>query len=825
MKLKTLFLAGLVAGVALVSRAYENPFIYADVPDLDIVRVDDTYYMVSTTMHYSPGCTIMKSKDLVNWSVLGYAHDQLEETDDFALKNGRDVYANGSWAANIRYDKYEKRFYLLVSSNTNMRSYLFSTDDIESGKWHRNSFEMCYDPGLLFDDTGSECKKYIIHPDFSLVKHEVFLREVTTDGKGNATVSKPRVIIPHGNIENPACGLRAEGAHGYRIGEWYYLFMIQGCGAQRQEIVWRTKDLANGPWEVKRVFAGDLVEADGQTKYIPFTGIAQGGIVDTPDGRWYSFLFQDYGSVGRMPCLAPMTWDENAWPVIGNNGESMYRFYDDPIKGQPKTFVVVNDEFDNGTKRYYPSDKYASDDVTAGRSLADIRARAEAGTLTNDWLEENEYAFNGSILKREWQWNHNPNNNLWSLTERPGYLRLKTGVVYPNIRRARNTISQRTYGPTSHAETVLETREMRDGDCAGLAAYQNQYGWVGVKKENGKTFLVMQKAMERGDANGRECARVPLTASRVHLRVDCDFRQKTDKANFFYSLDGKNWKRIGSTLQMNYDWPDFVGQRFALFAYATEKAGGAADFDFFHVGDDLLEDVPSATGSKAPRAIGLDASGSRTLKLALNKSVTPFIGAYYPNGAIVDVSEGMKVTVDDASVVAIDKGVFKGLRVGETTVHATVVAGAGREGKIDFTVRVGLLPLEAYKANVFGEGQFDLATRTITTTPWGFGGWEYEANVDLTAYEAIEVEFESLPACEVQILCFDHESYWSRPAKFVLSKDLKQRIPVSAFKKDVRPDDKSADESKFDPTAIRKIGFWTNDKGVIKLKSIKAIAK
>lgn len=262
---------------------FENPVIYADVPDPDIIRVGDTYYMVSTTMHMSPGCTLMKSHDLVNWQVMGYAHDQLEEADGFALKNGQNDYARGSWAANIRYDKYEKRFYLIVSCNTTMKSYIFTTTDIEHGPWHRNVVDLCYDPGLLFDDTGTECRKYVVHPNFSLEKHEGYLREIISDGQGNVSLGPLEQIIDYGNLENPAKGLRAEGYHGYKIGDYYYIFMIQGNGWQRQEIVWRSKSLEPGTFEGRLVFAGNIRNTDG-TDYIPSTGVAQGGIV-TGQGR------------------------------------------------------------------------------------------------------------------------------------------------------------------------------------------------------------------------------------------------------------------------------------------------------------------------------------------------------------------------------------------------------------------------------------------------------------------------------------------------------------------------------------------------------------
>ena len=86
------------------TRSYaKNPIIHADVPDVSMMRVGDTYYMSSTTMHMSPGLPIMKSKDLVNWEMLNYAYDRLGENDELNLENGRNAYGRGSWASSIRY--------------------------------------------------------------------------------------------------------------------------------------------------------------------------------------------------------------------------------------------------------------------------------------------------------------------------------------------------------------------------------------------------------------------------------------------------------------------------------------------------------------------------------------------------------------------------------------------------------------------------------------------------------------------------------------------------------------------------------------------------
>ncbi|WP_302063095.1 family 43 glycosylhydrolase, partial [uncultured Duncaniella sp.] len=117
---------------------FRNPVIWADVPDLCVIRVDSTYYMVSTTMHMSPGIPVMRSYDLVNWEIINYCYPQLETTDAFALKNGKNDYAAGSWASNIRYDKTLKRFFVITACQSTGKSYIFSTSDIVNGPWHRN---------------------------------------------------------------------------------------------------------------------------------------------------------------------------------------------------------------------------------------------------------------------------------------------------------------------------------------------------------------------------------------------------------------------------------------------------------------------------------------------------------------------------------------------------------------------------------------------------------------------------------------------------------------------------------------------------------------
>ncbi|MEI3220194.1 MAG: carbohydrate binding domain-containing protein [Lachnoclostridium sp.] len=123
-----------------------------------------------------------------------------------------------------------------------------------------------------------------------------------------------------------------------------------------------------------------------------------------------------------------------------------------------------------------------------------------------------ERSYNGSNLKLEWQWNHNPNNACWSLTERAGYLRLTTGSISTSLTDAKNTLTQRTYAPQCTGNVALEVGNMKNGDVAGLAAFAAKYGYVGVKMTDGKKYLVMVGTKESGSDNF-----VPYEAARLSL--------------------------------------------------------------------------------------------------------------------------------------------------------------------------------------------------------------------------------------------------------------------------------------------------------------------
>ena len=472
---------------------YTNPVIFADVPDIDIIRVDDAFYMVSTTMHLSPGCPVMKSYDLVNWEIVNYVFDTLEDSDKLALRNGENNYGKGQWATTLRYNN--GVYYAGFTSFSTGKTYIYHTDDIENGKWDRFVYDECFhDMSLLFDDDG---KVYLIYGG-----GEIWCVELEKDLSAVKPGTKKKLINNAGLVK----GCLAEGSHVYKLNGYYYIFIITWPpNSKRTQLCYRSEAL-DGEWERKVIIRDNMGFRND--------GAAQGGIVDDKDGNWYCFVFQDHGAVGRTPVLSTMTW-EDGWPVVGVKGK-VPTTDKIPIAGHEKKGIVTSDEFIN------------SHIVRSYHSFADTPE--EAG----------ESDYNGSNLGLEWQWNHNPDNRLWSLTEREGYLRLRTVDVCSTVANARNTISQRTFGPECGAYIKLDVSEMKEGDVAGFAAFAEKYGYVAVKIEDGKKYIVTVWYDDNDDVEKEfETERVEITENEVYLRVDCDFKNATDKAYFYYSLDGE----------------------------------------------------------------------------------------------------------------------------------------------------------------------------------------------------------------------------------------------------------------------------------------------
>ena len=312
----------------------------------------------------------------------------------------------------------------------------------------------------------------------------------------------------------------------------YYLMMISWPQkGKRRQLVYRA-DKITGPYE-KKVLMED--------NFLNFPYVGQGALIDDKNNNWYSLIFQDRNGVGRVPILLPVKW-KNDWPVLGENGK-----------------VPLHAEV----------------------LLPPFKAK--------NYLVESDH-FSSDQLKIQWQWNHNPVKNAWSLSERKGFMRLKTSRIVDNLYAAPNTLTQRMEGPKSRGVVAIDLKGMKDGDVAGFSAFNGDSGVLSIVKEGKKKYIVFStnsvsldnKTKAITDVKKEEKKRIFLNSDKVFLRIDADFNLGKDLANFSYSTDQKNWTEMAKDYKMIFDYRRlFMGSKFAIFNYATKNLGGYIDVDFF----------------------------------------------------------------------------------------------------------------------------------------------------------------------------------------------------------------------------------------------------
>ncbi|AVT34066.1 glycoside hydrolase [Plantactinospora sp. BC1] len=311
-----------------------------------------------------------------------------------------------------------------------------------------------------------------------------------------------------------------EGARFYKRNGSYYIWLTRPANGQ---YVLKASN-PFGPYEIRQV----LLDLPGP---IAGGGVPhQGGLVQTQNGQWYYMAFTDAYPGGRMPTLAPVSWTGDGWPVLQTVNGRWGSTYPNPLPLRP--------------------------------------VRPLTGVDT----------FAGTTLGPQWEWNHNPDNARWSVDNG---LRLQTATVTGDLYNARNTLTHRIQGPTSTATIELDHSAMRDGDRSGLAMLRQSSAWIGVRRDNGTTRVVVTDNLTM-DSNwnttgtGTEVASAAVSGGRIWLRANADIRPGSGRqARFSYSTDGVTFTALGPAFTLNNAWQFFMGYRFGIFNYATSALGGA----------------------------------------------------------------------------------------------------------------------------------------------------------------------------------------------------------------------------------------------------------
>ncbi|HTB66852.1 MAG TPA: glycoside hydrolase 43 family protein [Steroidobacteraceae bacterium] len=526
--------AGLAAhGAAAGSATYRNPIIYADYSDPDVLRAGKRYYLVSSSFHFSPGIPVLESPDLVHWRIVSHVLPRLDFapgynmvppftlTDATARPIGEGQrYGGGVWAPALRY--HDHRFY--VYWPTPDEGIFVSTATRMEGPWSAPVTVLAgpgyEDPCPFWDTDGSA---YLVHAKVGA--GALILHRLSPDGMrvldAGKTIVEDRVNLPV-----------LEGPKLYKRHGWYYIFApIGGVGSGGQAVL-RSRSI-DGP------YAWRVVLVPGQTQIL---GPHQGAYVETPTHQGWFVHFNSTGAFGRITYLEPVRWRDD-WPVIGDS-------IGDQTQGQP----VVQHALP----------------ITEPR----------AGRQANPYHLQEADEFNSPTLGLQWQWNHNPDDDLWSLSARPGYLRLEAAPAQYLV-TARNTLTQMLQGPAMTATTRLEIGHLGEQQRAGLVLFGVRPTWIGVVREAGSTYLTYASA-------GIETRGPSLSGDAIILRAQVSTDQSV---RFAYAMSGETpFAWFGPTTALSkFSW--WKGSRPGLFTFikalpqstVAPAAAHYVDFDWFHV--------------------------------------------------------------------------------------------------------------------------------------------------------------------------------------------------------------------------------------------------
>jgi beta-xylosidase len=491
---------------------YRNPVLPADFSDIDCIGVGSDYYAICTTLDYSPGVLIIQSKDLVNWTICGHAVSNVMEISPELNWDRMNRSGRGVWAGAIRH--HAGRFWIYFSAPD--EGYFMTTATNATGPWAPLTRVLAAsgwdDCCPCWDDDG---QGYLIGSQFSKdpvngKKYNIHLWKLSSDGKSLVTNSD---VILHQSPGSEANKL-------FKYGGYYFHYFSEIKPEGRVPMIGRAVNIT-GPYEYRQILhVNKAVDKEPN----------QGALVQTQTGSWWFFTHHGTGAwEGRSASLLPVSWT-NGWPVIGQTGPdgigNMVWSASKPVKGFPRVTPQSNDEFSSPT------------------------------------------------LAPQWEWHYQPRADQWSLTARPGFLRLHAfcGLHGDDLLKVGNVLTQRPFRTATNLVTVkMAVDGMADGQCAGLSHFSTAFqAAVGVFQTNGVRRFCFQIGTNQN--LGAE-----VRGSTVWLRSSWGL---DGVCRFSTSQDGTTFVPTGNPFQVT--WGAYRGDRIGLFSYNNAVQAGWVDFDWFH---------------------------------------------------------------------------------------------------------------------------------------------------------------------------------------------------------------------------------------------------
>lgn len=502
---------------------FQNPILFADYSDPDVIRVGDTFYMTASSFNYIPGLPILISKDLINWKLVNYA---LEKIDYDSYDTPQ--HAKGVWAPAIRYHNGE---YYIYYGMPDEGIFMVKTKD-PLGKWDKPVLVLegkgLIDPCPFWDENGSA---YIIHGYAkSRIGFKSYLGIFPMSSSGEEAIGEDKILF-NGVATQPTI----EGPKVYKRNGYYYIFAPAGGVKTGWQTVLRSRNIY-GPYEEKIVMHQGSTEVNGPH---------QGGLVDTVSGQEWFLHFQDKGLYGRIVHLQPVVWKED-WPIIGINP-------DENSCGEPC--------------------------ITYPKPVTEAAQEACYLEASDD--------FSGEKLNLMWQWLGNPKQGFYQLAggKLRLFCLNPSGRRDPVLWENANVLTQKLVCPYFKVLCCFETKELQENEQAGMVMMGGHYAYLGIRKKEGKQTFVYGQSYDapEGMRENVEILTTLLEGRKAYVRFRME--RKDDLPQFFmdYSDDGIHFINVQTEfMPSDHTW---VGAKIGLFANALVEndKSGFADFDYIHV--------------------------------------------------------------------------------------------------------------------------------------------------------------------------------------------------------------------------------------------------
>jgi alpha-N-arabinofuranosidase len=496
-----------VASAQAAPRTFTNPVIRGFHPDPSICRVGNDYYLANSSFEYYPGVPIFHSRDLVNWRQIGHALTRPSQLDLSGLKSSQGIYA-----PTLRCHK--GRFYMVTTNVGKKGNFVVHTAD-PAGEWSEPVWipeeQSGIDPSLLFDDDG---KVY-------------FSRQ---DGGEKGGIAQAEIDLATGKLAAPARriwdgtgGIWPEGPHLYKVNGMYHLLIAEG-GTEYGHMI--TMARSRSPWGPFEPAPHNPVFTHKDKPQLPIQATGHGDIVQAPDGRWWMVMLatrprERHHHLGRETMMAPVKWNEQGW-------------------------LVVND----------------------GQPLAE-RMTVDGLPPAHPWPKQPvREDFNGKKLGFEWNTLRGPATGLWSLSDKPGVLRLKgtreglADIGTPAF------VGRRQEHLRVRAATELRFQPGAEGQYAGLALRMNETHHYLLRVTGHPQRRV--ELFTRVGGVDKVQGTLPIGAGAVTLQV----KAWPDRYEFSARAGSSAFKRIGSA-----PTADLSSEKAGGFTgvYVGLVAGGAGD--------------------------------------------------------------------------------------------------------------------------------------------------------------------------------------------------------------------------------------------------------